>query len=82
MVLDHQGRRLAGPFTEREARAWVTFNYHRNPRPYAIGCMNPAWEPLRTYGSPGALPRGVWELQKAGDVIVVQMPDGKVALFF
>lgn len=82
VVLDSQGRQLAGPLTEREARAWVTLNYYRQPRPYAIGCIGPAWDPLVTYASPGAVPRGAWDLQRDGHVIAVKTPDGKVAVFF
>lgn len=82
VVLDSQGRHLAGPLTEHEAHAWVTRNYQRHPRPFAIGCIGPAWGPLVTYASPRAVPRSVWDLQRDGQVIAVSTPDGKVAVFF
>lgn len=81
VVIDTQGHRLAGPLTERAARIWVTFNPSRHPMPFAIACVRIPWEPLETFGSAADVPKGVWALQRNGELIVVALRDGKMEVF-
>lgn len=81
VVLDSQGRRLAGPLSERAARIWATFSSTRLPRPFAVACVGTPWNPLATFGSTAEVPGDVWALQRIGELIVVATADGKLAVF-
>lgn len=81
VVLDAQGRRLAGPFTEQMALGWVSLNRHRYPRPFAIACTQAEWNPLARFDSVEGVPQAVWMLQAGGELIVVAAADRTAAVY-
>lgn len=82
MVLDAKKVPMAGPFhDETAARLWVAFNRHRYTAPPSIAYFPAEWFPTALYRSLEEVPRWIWERQVSGDLIVVEIGEGRVEVF-